>query len=110
MREVINRATYKRIKGYDRKQLNEWLTLFGQELYNNGCRDAAVGEITALRDEFSYGTQRIARFMQRRDEIIRAINNREFTVEEAIETLRQEGLKIKADFMPDVGEGNEIEI
>ena len=110
MREIISRATYKRIKGYDRNQLNTWLNAFGQEMYNQGCRDAAIGEITALRDEFSYGTQRIARFMKRRDEIIRAINTREFTVEEAIETLRQEGLKIKADFMPDVGDGNEIEV
>jgi len=110
MREVINRATYKRIKGYDRQDLNTWLNGFGCELYNDGCRDAAVAEITALRDEFGFGTSRIARFMKRRDEIIRAINQREFTVEEAITTLNAEGLRIRADFMPEVRDGNAIDI
>jgi hypothetical protein len=110
MREVISRATYKRLKGMDRQELNGWLNAFGQEMYNIGCKDAAVAEITSLRDEFSYGTQRIARFMRRRDEIIRAINNREFTIDEAIMVLREEGLRIKTDFEPEVKDANEIDV
>ena len=110
MREVINRATYKRIKSMDRQELNAWINAFGQEMYNIGCRDAAVAEITSLRDEYNFGTTRIARFMKRRDELIQAINNREFTLEEAIETLRQEGLRIRADFLPEVKDANEVNV
>lgn len=102
MREVIDRFTYKRIKGYNREQLNEWLTRFGTEIYNDGCRDAAVAEMLALRDEFGFGTQRIERFMEKRDNTIDCINRRLISVPEIIDGLRGEGLKIKTDFEPEV--------
>ncbi len=105
-REIINRETYKRIKRYNREQLNEWLTEFGLIMYNDGCRDAACGEILSLRDEFGFGTSRIARFMQKRDNTIDSINKRMITVEEIINGLRSEGLKIKTDFVAEVEECN----
>jgi len=99
MREVISRATYKRLKGFDRQHLNEWLQAFALEIYNDGCKDAAAAEITALRDEFGFGTSRIARFMKKRDGVIAAINEREFTALEVLKAMvEEEGLKIKADF------------
>ena len=91
MREVIDRFTYKRIKGYNREQLNEWLTRFGTEML-------------ALRDEFGFGTQRIGRFMEKRDNTIDCINRRLISVPEIIDGLRGEGLKIKTDFEPEVPE------
>jgi len=103
-RDVINRATYKRVKGYNREDMNTWFHQFGVTLYNDGCRDTAAAEITALRDEFGFGTQRIARFMQKRDAVVKAINEKEFTVEDVLDELRREGLRIKTDFEPDVPE------
>ena len=104
MKEVIDRFTYKRIKKYDRLQMNRWVNEFGQEMYNIGCRDCAAAEIASLRDNFQDGTQRIAKFMARRDEIINLINEREFSVEEVLNELRKEGLRIKTDFEPEVVE------
>ena len=99
MREVINRATYKRLKGYDRQKLNDWLQAFALEIYNDACKDSAAAEITALRDEFNFGTSRIARFMAKRDSVITAINEREFTALTVLKTMvEEEGLKIKANF------------
>ena len=103
-REIINRETYKRIKKYNRLELNQWLTAFGTTIYNDGCRDAAAAEILSLRDEFGYGTQRIARFMKKRDDTIDSINKRLVTVEEILNGLREEGLRIKTDFEPEVPE------
>ena len=108
-KEVINRATYKRVKGYNREDMNLWFHQFGTTLYNDGCRDSAAAEIVALRDEFNFGTQRIARFMKKRDAVIQAINEREFTVEEVLEEMRKEGLKIKTDFEPEVPETKGVE-
>ena len=96
--EIINRETYKRLKKYNREEMNAWIHAFGTEIYNNGCRDAAVAEVLALRDEFNFGTQRIARFMVKRDNTIDSINKRLITIEEIIVGLREEGLRIKTDF------------
>lgn len=99
MREVISRATYKRLKGYDRQKFNDWLQAFALEIYNDACRDTAAAEITALRDEFGYGTSRVARFMAKRDSVVTAINERQFTALTVLQTMvEEEGLKIKADF------------
>jgi len=98
-KDIITRATWRNLaKHKNRDRFNEWLQDFGCEMYNDGCRDAAAAEITALRDEFGFGTNRIARFMQKRDSVIQAINAREFTALDIIEELRTEGLKIKTDF------------
>ena len=98
MADIISRDTYRRLKKYNREELNTWIHKFGLVIYNNGCRDAAAAEILALRDEFGFGTSRIARFMAKRDNTITAINERYITVEEILEGLREEGLKIKTDF------------
>lgn len=107
--EIISRDCYKKIKGYNRQMLNVWLSMFGCEIYNDGCRDAAVAEIMALRDEFGFGTQRIARFMKKRDGVIQAINAKEFTIVEAIEQMQKEGLSIRTDFIPDVRKVKEVD-
>ena len=107
MREIISRFTYKRIKSMNREEMNDWLTRFGTEIYNDACRDCAVAEITGLRDEFSFGTSRISRFMVKRDTVIDAINKKEFTVNDAIEELKKEGLRIKTDFKPEVPQAPE---
>ena len=110
MREVISRACYKKVKGYNRIWMDVWLSKFALEVYNDACLDAAVAEITALRDEFGFGTHRIAKFMKRRDEIIQAINRKEFTVNEALEVLNKEdGLSIKTDFDPEIPEIKEVD-
>ena len=108
-KEIIDRATYKRVKKYNREDMNLWFHQFGTTLYNDGCRDTAAAEITALRDEFGFGTQRIARFMQKRDAVVKAINEREFTVEDVLGELRKEGLRIKTDFEPVVPETQGVE-
>ena len=101
-KEVISRATYKRVKRYDRLMMDLWLSKYALAVYNDACRDAAVAEITALRDEFDMENDDIARFMKRRDEIIAAINERLVSVNEAIDTLRKEDvLQIKTDFEPE---------
>lgn len=107
--EIIDRATYKRIKKYNRQELNIWLTKFGTEIYNDGCRDAACAEILALRDEFNFGTSRISRFMQKRDNTIDSINKKLVTVSEIIDGLREEGLRIKTDFEVNVRSGNDVD-
>jgi len=99
--DVISRAIYKEVKKRDRIDMNFWLNLFAVASYNDACRDCAIAEITALRDEFNFGTERIARFMRKRDAVIQAINKREVTPEQAVEVLRrEEGLRITTDFEP----------
>ena len=102
--EIINRATYKRVKKYNREDMNLWFHQFGTELYNEGCRDSAVAEILALRDEFGFDTEQIAQFMQKRDNTIDSINKKLITVQEILDGLREEGLSIKTDFEPEVPE------
>lgn len=102
MKEIISRNTYKVVKRMNRTDMDTWLSRYALAVYNDACRDAAVAEITALRDEFGYGTSRIARFMKRRDEIIAAINERLVSVDEAIDVLRREdNLRIRTDFHPE---------
>ena len=109
-KEVISRATYKKVKGYNRIWMDVWLSKFALEVYNDACLDAAVAEITALRDEFGFGTHRIAKFMKKRDAVIQAINRKEFTVETALEVLNKEdGLSIRTDFNPEVPEIKEVD-
>ena len=101
-KDVIDRATHKRIKKYDRIEHNAWLQKFALWYYNDGCRDAAAAEILALRDEFGFGTARIARFMAKRDNTISAINQRLISTQEIIDGLRAEGLRIQTDFEHEV--------
>lgn len=51
VKEVISRAVYKKVKNYNREDMDLWLNAFGREMYNDGCRDAAMAEMTALKDE-----------------------------------------------------------
>ena len=101
VQDIISRSIYKEVKNRNRIDMNFWLNMFAVASYNDACRDAAIAEITALRDEFGFGTERIARFMRKRDSVIQAINKKEFTPEEAVEVLRkEEGLRITTDFEP----------
>ena len=97
-KEIISRATWRRLKTKNREDFNAFLQDFGCEIYNDGCRDTAVGTVTALRDEFGFGTQRIARAIKKQDAVIAAINLKEFSAADAVNELRKEGLHIKADF------------
>ena len=108
VKEVISRATYKKVKGYNRQEMNLWLNKFGLELYNDGCRDAAMAEMTALKDEFDFDTEKIARFMKKRDDVIRAINERELDVQMILDGLREEGLRITTDFEPEVRQVKDV--
>jgi len=101
VQDIISRAIYKEVKNRNRIDMNFWLNMFAVASYNDACRDAAIAEITALRDEFGFGTERIARFMVKRDAVIQGINKKEFTPEQAVEVLRrEEGLRITTDFEP----------
>ena len=101
VQEVISRAIYKEVKNRKRIDMNFWLNMFAVASYNDACRDAAIAEITSLRDEFGMETEDIARFMVKRDKVIQAINKKEFTPEQAVEVLRkEEGLRITTDFEP----------
>ena len=101
MKEIISSATYKTVKKRHRIAMNEWLTDYALACYNDGCLDAALAEILALRDEFDMENDDIARFMKKRDTTISAINQRLITRDELLEGLRnEEGLKIKTDFEP----------
>ena len=115
MNDVISRTTYKHVKTKDRLHMNAWLTVYALAAYNDGCLDAALGEILALRDEFGMSNDDIAKFMQKRDTTIASINERLITREELLEGLRkEEGLQIKTDFEPkdvrEVPDINDIEI
>ena len=95
-REIINRATRKRLQRYSREELNEWLQTFATFYYNRGLRDSVAAEITAMRDELGFGTLRVARVINRRNEIVDAINRNEFDADTIIDVLSaEEGLKIK---------------
>ena len=115
MTEVISRAVYKNVKTKDRLHMNAWLTAYALAAYNDGCLDAALGEILALRDEFGMSNDDIATFMQKRDSTIASINERLITREELLKGLREEeGLKIKTDFEPkdirEVPDINDIDV
>ena len=108
-KEIISRSCYKKVKKYDRILMDLWLSKFALEVYNDACLDAAVAEITALRDEFNFGTHRIAKFMKKRDAVIQAINRKEITVDMALEVLnKEEGLSIRTDFDPEIPEIKEV--
>lgn len=101
MKEIISHATYKAVKKRHRIAMNEWLTEYALAVYNDGCLDAALAEILALRDEFNMANDDIARFMKKRDTTVSAINQRLITREELLDGLRsEEGLRIKTDFEP----------
>lgn len=108
IREVICRTVYKKVKNYNREDMNLWLNEFGRELYNDGCRDSAMAEMTALKDEFDFDTDKIARFMKKRDAVIRAINERELDVQMILDGLREEGLSITTDFEPEVRQVKDV--
>ena len=96
MSDIIDRATRKRIQKYTREELNDWLQKFATYYYNRGLRDSAAAEITAMRDELGFGTLRIARVINKRNEVVDAINRQEFDADLIIDVLTQEeGLHIK---------------
>ena len=106
--EVISRATYKKVKRYDRFKMNIWLHKFGTELYNNGCLDSTCAMITALHDILDLSTEQIGEIIAKKDGIIRAINEKEISVQDILDGLREEGLTIHTDFEPNVPEVEEV--
>ena len=90
IRELISRATYKTIKSMNREEVNE----FAKRIYLDALKDAAAAELTSLKDEFGFGTKRLAQFFDKRERIIDAINERELTADEILDGLRKKGIKI----------------
>ena len=94
--EIINRATRKKLQRYDRQELNDWLQMFATYYYNRGLRDSVAAEITAMTDELGFGTLRVARGINRRNEIVDAINRKEIDADLIIDVLtKEEGMHIK---------------
>ena len=94
-RDIINRATYKRFKGYNREEVNDWLQAFATYYYNLGLRDSVAAEVTAMRDELDWNNDQIAIIIIRRNEVVDAINGKYINADEILEGLIAEGLKIK---------------
>lgn len=90
VRELISRATYKTVKNMNREQMNEW----AKALYNDAMRDCEAASMLALKDEFGFSTKRLARFMDRRNNTIVCINQRQVTAEEIILGMIDEGVVI----------------
>ena len=106
--EVISRATYKKVKRYDRFKINIWLHKFGTELYNDGCLDSTCAMITALHDILDLSTEQIGEIIAKKDGIIQAINEKEISVKDILAGLREEGLTIHTDFEPEIPEAKEV--
>lgn len=90
IRELISRATYKTVKNFNREQMNDWAKM----LYNDALRDCEAASMQALKDEFGFGTTRLARFMERRNNTIDCINQRQISADEIIHGLISEGVVI----------------
>ena len=90
----ISRETYKRVKNMNRLQMDAWIYEVGKKMYLDGLRDAAAAELTSLKDEFGFGTKRLAKFMERRESIIDAINEKYITADEIFAGLIAEGIII----------------
>ena len=90
----ISRETYKRVKNMNRLQMDAWIYEVGKKMYLDALRDAAAAEMTTLKDEFGFGTKRLAKFMERRESIIDAINEKYITANEIFAGLIAEGIII----------------
>lgn len=90
VRELISRATYKTVKNMNREDMNEWAKM----LYNDALRDCEAASMLSLKDEFGFSTVRLARFMDRRNNIIISINKRLISADEIIQGLISEGVVI----------------
>ena len=90
VRELISRATYKTVKNMNRETMNDWAKM----LYNDALHDCEAASMLALKDEFGFSTKRLARFMDRRNNIIISINKRLISADEIIQGLISEGVVI----------------
>lgn len=90
VRELISQATYKTVKNFNREEMNDWAAM----LYNDALRDCEAASMQALKDEFGFGTKRLAKFMDRRNNTIVCINKRLVSADEIIRGLIEEGVVI----------------
>ena len=62
--KTLNRAQRRYIKGLNKDQLISWLAQYGQEMYNDGVKDAFMSLLLKLHDDFGFGNDRIQRLLK----------------------------------------------
>lgn len=60
----LNRAQRRYIKGLNKEQLINWLSVYGTEMYNDGIRDSFLSILLKLHDEFNFGNKEIWKLIQ----------------------------------------------
>ena len=92
---AISRSEYKGLQHKNREQLNGWL---GQYYLN--CRGKAIDEALAAamlanKDEFGFGTKRLAKFVQKFYVTLEAIVLGNISADEIYKGMEMEGIRIE---------------
>ena len=92
---AIGRDEWKFLKKKDREAFNGWL----KEYYRN-CRGKAIDESLAaamlsLKDEFGFGTNRMAKFVEKFYSVLEGIGLKNISADEIYVGMESEGIRIE---------------